>query len=295
MIMNKQDTTHRSVMTAEVIEFLNPQPGHWYVDATLGGGGHTQALLNCQAHVIAFDWDEKAIEQAKEKFSYHLEKNELILVRDTFANLDCLRNLSDSIKNSLAGFVFDFGTSTDQLMSEDRGFSFQANAPLDMRMDQRRAVKASDLIKFLSESELREILYSAGESQAKNIAKAIKKSLPETTSQLVKIIEKVKPKNQSGIHPATKTFMALRIAVNTELNEIEEALPKALELGVKDSRIICISFHDGEDKIVKRKFLEWEKADLGQNLTNKPILPGQAEVFQNRRARSAKLRVFQKG
>lgn len=281
-------------MPQEALHWLAVEPGQWYVDCTLGGGGHTQMLLNNDAHVIAFDWDESAITAAAGSFAHELQNGHLVLIRESFARLDAVRTDPLLKEVDIKGVLFDFGTSTDQLMSAERGFSFSGNGPLDMRMDNRRGVTAADLIKFLAESELVDVLESAGEDDARKVAKAIKKTLPETTGQLAEVITKAKGGRHTKFNPATKTFMALRIAVNTEMEEITTGLQQAIQLLASQGRVVAISFHDGEDRLVKRAFEGWEQAGLGEILTTKPLTPSENEVFHNARSRSAKLRVFAK-
>lgn len=285
---------HRPVMPAEVNEWLNIEQGSWYVDCTLGGGGHTKSLLDSGARVIAYDWDQEAITAATERFAEEIRTNRLVLIHESFASLSLLRNFSLLREAVIRGCLFDFGTSTDQLMSENRGFSFNGDGPLDMRMDVRRGVTAADMLNFLSEKELTQILQDAGEKQARAIAKAIKKNRIATTKQLADTVARVKRSEHSDLHPATKVFMALRIAVNTELDEIREALPQALEMIAANARIICLTFHDGEDSIVKHQFQSWQQDGLGQVLTKKPLTPSSTEIFHNPRSRSAKFRVFVK-
>ena len=292
------NTEHRSVMLTEAIEHLRPQAGQWLIDATFGGGGHTRALLATGAHVFAIDWDEDALAQGHEQFVREIEKGQLILAHDSFAHLDQLW-LSEQLVNNRrpSAILFDFGTSTQQLMSAARGFSFTGNGPLDMRMDTRRGVTAADLLIALSERELIQIFNEyGGEEESRRIAARIKSSLPITTSgELAALVARVKKKPTGKLHPATKVFQALRIAVNTELEEITEALPKALALLGDKGRIVTLCFHDGEDRIVKGLFREWTQAKVGSMLTKKPLVPSFEEIQTNPRSRSAKLRVFEKG
>lgn len=281
-------------MPNEALHWLQVEQGGWYVDCTLGGGGHTQMLLNNGAHVVAFDWDESAINHAKENFQHELQNGHLVLIRESFAQLGVIRKDPLLKEVDIKGILFDFGTSTDQLMSAERGFSFNGNAPLDMRMDNRRGVTAADLIKFLAEKELVDVLESAGEHDARKIAPALKKVLPTTTRELADTVTRAKGGRHTRLNPATKTFMALRIAVNTEMTEITAGLPEAFAILAPGGRIVTISFHDGEDRIVKRAFEEWERAVEGKTLTPKPVEPSETEVFHNPRSRSAKLRVFAK-
>lgn len=287
-------SNHKSVMTGQAIEQLHVQPGCWYVDCTLGGGGHTQALLQQGAKVVAYDWDAQAVALATARFTQELASGQLIIIHDSFVQIGTLKQIPALRHQLIRGILFDFGTSTDQLLDASRGFSFNGNGPLDMRMDTRRGVTASQLLQFLSERELAQLLWRAGEKDARKIAKALKKQ-PVTTSQdLSEVVKKVKRSYSGAIHPATKTFMALRIAVNTEIEEIKEVLPLALEVVANQGRLVTISFHDGEDATVKEQFSAWEKGGKGYQVSQKPLQPTDHEIDLNHRSRSAKLRVFVK-
>lgn len=299
---------HQAVLVAETLNELAVQNGLWYIDATLGRGGHTREILNRGGKVIALDFDQEAIERAKTEFAKEIVEQKLILVRDNFKNIaQVFANLSKTADFTLGGILFDFGTSTDQLMSIERGFSFEAgkDAVLDMRMDQELGVKAADLLIILGEKQLAEVLFQyGGEQDSRRIARAIaqvRKTNPSSLNYvetLVKIVEKVKGAGHghSKLHPATKTFQALRIAVNDELNNIAEALPASFELlnnsSASDKRLVCISFHEGEDRLVKTFFKEQANKNLAKLLYKKPITASEEELKNNPRSRSAKLRVL---
>jgi 16S rRNA (cytosine1402-N4)-methyltransferase len=290
---------HQPVMLTEAIKFLQVQPDKWYVDATFGRGGHTKAILNQGGRVIAFDFDTEAIKYGKQTCATSIKAGKLILVQANFTHLkETVDNLrKKEVVDRVWGVLFDFGTSVDQLKSATRGFSFEVEAPLDMRMDQDLGVTAADLIKVLSEKQLTEIFLTyGGEKQARQIAKAIKiaDKPPETTTELVKIIQQIKPYRQGKLHPATKVFQALRIAVNTELENIQETLPEALDIIEPGGHLVTISFHEGEDRLVKHFFKQAETENLGEILTKKPLTPGEIEQTKNPRARSAKLRALRK-
>ncbi len=292
------DSAHKSVMLTEAIEHLQPISGDWIIDATFGSGGHTAALLAKNANVFAIDWDDEALERGKSRFAAEIAAGKLLFAHDSFARINQLWQSEPKVaKKSPSGILFDFGTSTEQLMSEKRGFSFTGDGPLDTRMDTRRGVTAADLLVALSERELIEVFNEfGGEEESRRIAWRIKQSLPITTSaELANLVTKVKRKPTRKLHPATKVFQALRIAVNTETEEIAEAMPKALALVADKGRLVTICFHDGEDRIVKRLFREWAQAKLGTILTKKPLAPSPEEINDNQRSRSAKLRVFEKG
>lgn len=296
---------HQPVMLTKALEYLNIQAENWYIDATFGRGGHTQAILDKQARVIAFDVDQEAIAYGQEKFRSDIESNRLFLIRANFVQLESeVSKLKQSQQalTAIHGVLFDFGTSLDQVRASHRGFSFQqSDAPLDMRMDTSLGVTAADLLNILSAKQLTQLFKEfGGERQAKKITQAIdhcrgkdRQNKIETVGELVEIIEQVK-KRRSHLHPATKVFQALRIAVNDELGSIEQALPQALRIIVPGGRIAAISFHEGEDRIVKHSFRNWENLKTGQVLTAKPIGPAEKELEKNPSARSAKLRAFEK-
>jgi 16S rRNA (cytosine1402-N4)-methyltransferase len=289
---------HRSVLLTEAVEALNIQSGEWYVDATFGGGGHTAAILEKKGNVIAFDFDESAIEAGTQRFAQEIADHRLILIRENFDQLQAeVKRLSHEIN----GVLFDFGTSTEQLMSVERGLSFQGeDEELDMRLDQRLGVKAKDLLAVLNENQLTEIFgVYGGEREARKIAKEIatkrkKGEFLSTVGQLVKLITRVKFERSSKINPATRVFQGLRIAVNDELGNIERALPQALNIVKPGGIIITIAFHEGEDRIAKHLFREWETAHKGEVQHKKVLVPTEQEIQNNPRSRSAKMRVFKK-
>lgn len=295
--IHMNSSTHITVFLKQAVESLNVKKDSWYIDATFGQGGHTQEILNHGAHVLAFDFDEQAITSGLQNFATQIASKQLILVRDNFTQ--CREHVEQLKKagviDQISGVLFDFGTSTQQLTSQERGFSFEGDGPLDMRMDTRLGVQAKDLLAVLPEKQLSDLfLEYGGEHDAKKIARAIKNShQPITTNkQLSELIFLAKGRKRDKIHPATKVFQALRIAVNMELENIQEALPKALEIVAAQGKIVTIAFHEGEDRIVKTTFKSWEEQQLGYMETKKPIEPTQEELAQNPRSRSAKMRVF---
>lgn len=295
--MPNQD--HISVMPAEVLEYLQVQPDKWYIDATFGRGGHTRSILEAGGNVIAFDVDQEAIEFGQETFAQEISQGNLILLRANFEDLT--QELRKLQQLQVSGILFDFGTSTNQLMSNQRGFSFTSEAPLDMRMDQRLGVTANDLLNVLSEKQLADLfLYEGGESEARSIAKAIKNyqvkqggQLHFTAKELADLITKTKHRPSGKLHPATKVFQALRIAVNRELDAIAAVLPQVADLLEKGGRIVTIAFHEGEDRLVKQHFNRWAASGRGDKVIKKSIEPSPAELEQNPRARSARMRVYQ--
>lgn len=290
---------HIPVMSHEVMQGLEVKPGHWYIDGTFGRGGHTELLLNAGASVIAFDFDHEAIQFGSDYFSSYIKQNKLILKHTNFTEIGAeIQKVKTSLNGDIKifGVLFDFGTSSHQLLSSKRGFSFQENGPLDMRMDTRLSVTAADLLAVVPEKQLAELFSKeGGELHAKRIAKEIKRHSPVTeTHQLVSIITRVKKKHAGRLHPATQVFQALRIAVNSEIVHIEQALPIALDVLESFGRIVTIAFHEGEDSVVKRTFTHWEEKKLGKKINKKPLMPTQQEKEENPRSRSAKVRVFEK-
>lgn len=287
---------HRPVLLNETINGLDVQTGKWYLDATFGRGGHTAAILANGGNVIAFDWDAEAINYGKTTFAQELQDKRLILIHSSFGKLKEEIQKLENIEN-IMGILFDFGTSTEQLTSGERGFSFLEDGDLDMRMDTRLGVTAKDLLAVLPEKQLAGLFFEfGGEHQAKAIARAIKASRTPitTTKQLAELVEGVKHERRGHLHPATKVFQALRIAVNSELDEISAALPQALDVVAPQGIIATIAFHEGEDRIAKDAFRDWAAANKGEQLTKKPITASETELVENTQARSAKLRLFRK-
>jgi len=287
------------VMLNEVISLLKPGPGQTYIDCTLGMGGHSQALLKLGAGVIGIDQDEEVIKIAQEKLLPYGDK--ITFIYDNFRNIDQILDRLNIKK--VDGIVYDLGVSNYQFYEAERGFSFQKEGPLDMRMDQNKKTRAYDLINHLSEKELSEIIWAYGEDRwAKKIAKQIvvfrqKEGKIDTTLKLVKVIKTAIPKPSFlNIHPATRTFQAFRIAVNNEISSLEESLEKAGPFLAKDGKMVVISFHSLEDRVVKHKFKEWEKQvpPIVKVLSKKPLVPSLAEVRLNPQARSAKFRIVQR-
>ena len=298
--MENNTIQHVPVMLNEALEGLNIVKGNWYIDATFGRGGHTQAILEKGGNVIACDHDAEAVEYGKEKFAQAIKDGRLII---EYINFDIISTLPSLAGKTVAGALFDFGVSSNQLNSSVRGFTFQQNAPLDMRMDIRLGVTAKDLVNALSKKELYKLLtIYAQEFQARRIAEAIvdaRANKPiETTQELSLLIEKAvggRAKGAAGhIHPATKTFMALRMAVNDELGNIERALPTTLDILAPSGRIVTISFHEGEDRMMKHMMQAWEAQGKGVQVTKRPLEATSEEVRRNPRSRSAKMRIFEK-
>lgn len=282
---------HISVMVGEVIEAVAPKAGHVYVDATLGAGGHTEAmLLACpDIHVIGFDRDEVALAMATERLQRFGDR--VTFVHAPFHQL--AEHLDPAAGRAVHGIIADLGVSSMQLDEPERGMSFRAPGPLDMRMDRSDGETALDIIERLSQDALADLIYEFGEERAsRRVARSIKQSLAHgelhTTLDLRRaIVRAVGPRRTGGVDPATRTFQALRIAVNEELRELQLLLESARELMVEGGVLAVMSFHSLEDRMVKRAMQEravWER------LWTKPRVAGVEEQRQNPRSRSAKLR-----
>ncbi len=286
---------HTPVLLKKAVSELNIKPGNWYVDATFGGGGHTRLMLAQQAKVIAIDVDSYAIDNAPKDL---VNNPNLILVHSNFTELNDI--LANHHLEKVSGILFDLGTSAFQLEGEGRGFSFLRDEPLDMRMNDQLSVSAQDLVNALSIKELTMLIRRfSQEPRAKAIATAIvearKQKKIETTGELANLIfHQVYKGNRGKLHPATKTFQALRIAVNDELNSLQTALEQSINFVEENGRIVVISFHEGEDRIVKNLFNENDKAGkIIHHTSHGPIQPSSQEVEKNPRSRSAKLRIAQ--
>jgi len=298
-----EGSKHLPVLLSEVLQFLQCQPGRIYVDGTVGSGGHARAILERSwpsGKLIGLDWDEEAIGRAKESLADFGRRVELR--EENFKNL---RSVLDSLSiTAVDGILLDLGVSTEQLEDQKRGFSFRLDGPLDMRMSRKTKTTAQELLQRLSVAKMREFLRQYGEERwAQRITKAIarrRQISPIRTSQdLVQVIERSVPPYRGRIHPATRTFQALRIAVNDELHNLKIFLDQCSDLLVPGGRLCIISFHSLEDRIVKDHFSKWAKGQRGTPpsfgiLTPKPVVPSREEIFSNPRARSAKLRVAEK-
>ena len=284
---------HIPVLQKEVIQYLDPKPNENFIDATIGEGGHTAELLQKIAprgKVLGIDWTQEAIRGIK-------KNPNLILVCDNFANLTEI--IRQNKLNKVNGILFDLGMSSWHLGESGRGFSFQKKEPLDMRYNLQNQLTAEKIVNFWSKFEIERVLQEYGEERfAKDIAERIieerKSRAIQTTSHLVEVIRKSVPRGylNQRIHFATKTFQALRIAVNDELNNIEKALPQALQVLEPGGRLVVIAFHSLEDRIVKSFF---KNNILNINLlTKKPVVPARQEITINARSRSAKLRAAAK-
>ncbi len=280
------------MLLAEAVEALQVRPGKWYVDATLGGGGHTRAILDCGGKVLGVDHDRRAIERATHELEKEIKRGNVIVRKANFVEMSMLTKREHL---PISGILFDLGMSSLQL-AEKRGFSF-VDETLDMRMDEELGVTAKDLVNVLSQEELKMLFRRYGEetragSVAARIVDARKKRPIRAARELAQIISE--NRSVRGLHPATKVFQALRIAVNDELNNLRKALPQAIELVQPGGRVVVISFHSLEDRIVKQCFRSYSDSGKASILTKKPVLPSQSEVAENPRSRSAKLRVAER-
>ena len=307
---NDDKIFHIPVLLKEVLDGLRVQKGKKYIDATLGGGGHTFEILKRGGKVLGTDIDEEAIEYVKlevrsKKLKVRIGKD-LVLVRGNFRDIGEIARRQGFEK--VSGILFDLGVSLHQLTTAERGFSFLRDGPLDMRMDPSThstssgqagsglpSATAADLVNGLYKHELTNLFQRYGEEQlARKLAHAIcrarKVKRITTTGELARIVETVK-KSYGRMHPATQVFQAIRIAVNDELGSLEEALPQAIDLLEMGGWIGVISFHSLEDRIVKNFFKEQGEYNM---VTKKPIIADKKEMRENPRARSAKLRIYGK-
>lgn len=292
---------HKSVLLQETIDGLQIQKSKKYIDATLGGAGHALEIVKGGGIVLGIDQDEDALAFVTNEIQR--EYKEIEINRDIFLKQGNFNNLGQIAREKgfdpVAGILFDLGVSSHQFDTKERGFSFQGNAPLDMRMDKSLSVTAADLINGLTKGELMQLFERYGDEYlSKKIAqKIVEKRLEgpiQRTLDLATLITGVYPRGMHKIHPATKVFQALRIAVNDEIESLKNALPQSVALLETKGRLAVISFHSLEDRIVKQTFLDFEAQGLGKIITKKPIMPSEKEIEENRRARSSKLRIFEK-
>jgi 16S rRNA (cytosine1402-N4)-methyltransferase len=297
MNLTMSATSHIPVLLAETIEALAVMPGGRYIDCTLGGGGHATAILERSSpggQLLGIDADPHVIKIARQKLEAY--SSSALLVNQNFVNLKSI--CTEHRFFPVHGILFDLGLSSLQLNGNGRGFSFQHDAPLDMRLNPHQPVTAADIVNTSSEAELAQLIKTLGEeSLGSKIARYIVRERPiKTTSKLAEIIEQATGGRRSRIHPATKTFLALRIAVNQELEHLKSALRQAVDLLGFEGRLVVISYHSLEDRIVKQFMREQaggEKARL-KLINKKVITPSLAEVKFNPRSRSAKLRAAER-
>jgi 16S rRNA (cytosine1402-N4)-methyltransferase len=306
-------TYHKPVLLEEVVAQMQPRSGGLYLDCTVGGGGHAAEILRAcgpDGRLIGLDWDEEAIAQARERLGEFGARVEL--VRANFVELDSV--LMRLGVKKVNGVLFDLGVSSRQFDEPARGFSFQREGPLDMRMSQQLGATARDILRTASLEELARIFREYGEEKrSRAIAQAIVRARARTeiatTSHLAGLVERVLGRQRGRIHPATRVFQALRIAVNNELENLKTGLEKAVQVLGAGGRLAVISFHSLEDRIVKHFFLRMSsgcvcppespvcvcrREKLLRVITRKPVTPAVREIRDNPRSRSAKLRVAEK-
>ncbi len=286
-------TIHKPVLLNEVINVLNPQPGEFFIDGTFGGGGHSQAILEKigeNGKLLVIDWNKKAIANGK----LQMANSNVVFVQDNFANLSEILEKNNFPKAD--GLLLDLGISSDELENSGRGFSFRKDEPLLMTYSDQE-IPVRDLLRQLNKEELAEIIKNYGEENwAIKIAEAIKERLRkktiETSKEFAELISEALPKNyeHGRIHQATRTFMALRIYANKELENLEKVLKNINKVLKNKGRVAIISFHSLEDRLVKNYFRDLAKENLLEIITKKPITATREEVLQNPRSRSAKLR-----
>ncbi|MGQ7280288.1 16S rRNA (cytosine(1402)-N(4))-methyltransferase RsmH [Brevibacillus thermoruber] len=306
---------HVTVLREEAVDGLNIRPDGVYVDCTLGGAGHSSLIasrLGAGGRLIAIDQDDWALDNARERLAPYIDK--VTLVKSNFRRIRDVVN--DLGLDGVDGVLFDLGVSSPQLDEGERGFSYNADAPLDMRMDQDAPLSAYDVVNEWDEEELARIIWEYGEEKfsrriARQIVQRRKHAPVRTTGELVELIKEAIPAaaRRSGPHPAKRTFQAIRIAVNDELDAFREAVVDAIGLLRPQGRVSVITFHSLEDRICKQVFQDFAKGctcppsfpvcTCGNQasvkiITRKPILPSEAELAANPRARSAKLRVAEK-
>ncbi len=299
-VKENESKIHIPVMLNEVIEYLQPKPSHIFVDGTLGLGGHSEVILDLigtQGRLIGIDRDAQVLAVTKENLDGR--RGQFDLIHDNYRHIDkILANLSIS---EVDGILLDLGLSSFQLNNPQRGFGFRAEGPLDMRMNQDSPLTAFDLVNSLSEKEISTLLKDFGQERWHNriaryiVAKRCEKPI-ETTTELSHVVLRAMPRHskREKIHPATRTFQAFRIAVNRELEGLEEALDKCIDSLKVGGRIGIIAFHSLEDRIVKQTFRASAKAEKLKLIFKKPLRPSEGEIQVNPRARSARFRVAER-
>ena len=290
---------HIPVLLKEVIEYLNPQPNENFIDATIGEGGHTKAILEKNGpdgKVLGIEVDPILYQKAK-NIIHNTER--LILVDDSYVNIEKI--VKEKQFQPVNGILFDLGMCSWQIDESKRGFSYLKDEPLDMRFSPKNILTAAEIVNFWKVEDLEQILRDYGEEKyAKRIALAIKEARRKKrvvgTQELVEILKRCLPKNYDNyrLHPAARTFQALRITVNNELENLKMGLTMALKILAPQGKIVVISFHSLEDRIVKKFFRDNAKQNILRILTKKPIISSQEEIKNNIRSHSAKLRAVLK-
>ena len=307
---------HVTVMLYETIDMLDVKPDGIYVDATLGGAGHSEYLLSKlseKGHLYAFDQDQNAIDNAQKRLAPYIEKGMVTFIKDNFRNLRV--RLHEAGVQEIDGICYDLGVSSPQLDQRERGFSYKKDAPLDMRMNQEANLTAYEVVNHYDYHELVRIFFKYGEDKfSKQIARKIEQAREqkpiETTTELAEIIKSAKPAKElkKKGHPAKQIFQAIRIEVNDELGAADESIQQAMEMLALGGRISVITFHSLEDRLTKQLFKEASTVEVPKGLpfipdelkpkmelvSRKPILPSKEELEVNNRSHSAKLRVARK-
>ncbi len=293
---------HQPVLLNEVVDLLQIKPEGKYIDATIGGGGHTAKILSLGGRVLGIDLDQDALDYVGKKLASDISGGRLILAKGNFGDLAKIAHLNGFGK--VDGVLFDLGVSSYQIDTAGRGFSFLLNGPLDMRMDRSSGATAEALVNLLGKRELSDLFGKYGQERlsrtiAKRIVQRRKIKAIKTTEELWEIIAKAygikgEVSDFTRTKLSQKVFQALRIAVNQELENLALGLPESLEILEEKGRIAVITFHSLEDGIVKRTFLEFERKGLGKQVIAKPLTAGRRETEENPRSKSAKLRVFTK-
>ncbi len=280
---------HKTVLLHESINGLNLHDGSVYLDGTLGSGGHALMAQEKGARVIGLDRDEGALARSRERLN-----TDAILIHESYRNLD--KVLADLNIPHVDAIMLDLGLSSDQFETSGRGFTFQKDEPLLMTFDEKAELTAREIVNTWDEENIADIIYGYGEERyARRIAKNIVASRPiDTTFQLVDVVKRSVPFHFGRLNPATKTFQALRITVNDEINTLKDGLKKGFEALSKNGRMAVISFHSLEDRVVKNYFRDRAKEETGFIHTKKPIVASDEERVRNPRSRSAKLRIIEK-
>ena len=307
---------HVTVMLHETIDMLDVKPDGIYVDATLGGAGHSEYLLSKlseKGHLYAFDQDQNAIDNAQKRLAPYIEKGMVTFIKDNFRHLQA--RLQEAGVQEIDGICYDLGVSSPQLDQRERGFSYKKDAPLDMRMNQEASLTAYEVVNRYDYHDLVRIFFKYGEDKfSKQIARKIEQARQvkpiETTTELAEIIKSAKPTKElkKKGHPAKQIFQAIRIEVNDELGAADESIQQAMDMLALDGRISVITFHSLEDRLTKQLFKEASTVEVPKGLpfipdelkpkmelvSRKPILPSKEELEANNRSHSAKLRVARK-
>jgi 16S rRNA (cytosine1402-N4)-methyltransferase len=293
---------HTPVLLKEVLAHLQIREGKKYIDTTIGGGGHTQAILSLGGKVLGIDQDQDALDYVRKNLEFRIQNSELILEKGNFRDLEKIAHLKNF--TNVNGILFDLGVSSHQIDEAERGFSFLKEGPLDMRMDKDSPVTAEALVNLLGKGELYDLFNKLGQEHragpiSNSIIRARRIKAIQTTDELAEVVKQAYGiKGELSVYARTninkRVFQALRIAVNDELQSLEQALPQALELLGTKGKVAVISFHSLEDGIVKRAFKEFEKKNMGKIITQKPIEATSEEISLNSRSKPAKLRVFAK-